>query len=126
VSDDDGTQFGRHVRSLRRARGLTQEVLAGCSGLSADTIRRLEHGSFSPSLETLRKLCLGLGLRLSTLFEAYELGARNESRELVDLIACRTPRELALATKVLRALFDELDAIADEQTDANHDGASEP
>jgi transcriptional regulator with XRE-family HTH domain len=126
VTETDRTPFGRHVRSLRRARGLTQEVLAGRSGLSADTIRRLEHGDFSPSLETLRKLCSGLDLLLSTLFESYELGARNERRELVDLIACRTPRELALATRVLRALFDELDAIANEQTDDPHDDASEP
>ncbi|HLT37925.1 MAG TPA: helix-turn-helix transcriptional regulator [Enhygromyxa sp.] len=109
-----GRNFGRHVRSLRRARGMTQEVLAERSGLSADTIRRLEHGSFSPSLETLRKLCMGLDLMLSTLFESYELGARNESRELVDLLATRTPRELMMATRVLRALFDELDGIAAE------------
>ena len=111
---DQGPKFGRHVRSLRRARGLTQEVLAERSGLSADTIRRLEHGSFSPSLETLRKLCVGLELLLSTLFEAFELGVRNESRELIDLLATRTPRELTLATTVLRALFAELDAIAAE------------
>ena len=104
--------FGRHVRSLRRARGMTQDVLAERSTLSTDTIRRLEHGSFSPSLETLRKLCVGLDLMLSTLFESFELGARNESRELVDLLATRTPRELALATTVLRSPFDELDAIA--------------
>jgi transcriptional regulator with XRE-family HTH domain len=104
-----GRNFGRHVRSLRRARGMTQEVLADRSALSADTIRRLEHGSFSPSLDTLRKLCVGLDLMLSTLFESYELGARNEARELIDLLATRTPRELALATRVLRSLFDELD-----------------
>jgi len=114
----NGRQFGRHVRSLRRARGMTQEVLAERSGLSADTIRRLEHGSFSPSLETLRKLCAGLELLLSTLFESFELGVRNESRELIDLIACRTPRELTLATQVLRALFAELDAMAAEQSEA--------
>ena len=109
-----GRNFGRHVRSLRRARGMTQEVLAERSALSADTIRRLEHGSFSPSLETLRKLCVGLDLMLSTLFESFELGARNESRELADLLATRTPRELVMATRVLRSLFDELDAMADE------------
>ena len=106
--------FGMHVRSLRRARGLTQDALAERSGLSADTIRRLEHGSFSPSLETLRKLCLGLDLMFSTLFESFELGARDESRELVDLLATRSPRELVLATRVLRALFDELDGMTDE------------
>jgi transcriptional regulator with XRE-family HTH domain len=108
---DTGRSFGRHVRSLRRARGMTQEVLAERCGLSADTIRRLEHGSFSPSLDTLRKLCGGLDLMLSTLFESYELGARNEARELIDLLATRGPRELVLATRVLRALFAELDGI---------------
>lgn len=111
---DSGRNFGRHVRSLRRARGMTQEVLAERSGLSADTIRRLEHGSFSPSLDTLRKLCVGLDLMLSTLFESFELGARNETRELIDLIATRSARELILATKVLRALFEELDKVNEE------------
>jgi transcriptional regulator with XRE-family HTH domain len=104
-----GAEFGDHVRRLRGCRGLTQEQLAERSGLSADTIRRLEHGSFSPSLSTLRKLCKGLGLLLSTLFESFELGVRSESRELLDLLACRTPRELVIATRLLRALFDELD-----------------
>jgi hypothetical protein len=42
-------------------------------------------------------------------------GVRNESRELADLLATRTPRELVLATRVLRTLFDELDAIPVEE-----------
>ncbi|HLT35768.1 MAG TPA: helix-turn-helix domain-containing protein [Enhygromyxa sp.] len=117
--------FGRHVLSLRRARGMTQEVLAERSGLAVDTIRRLEHGSFSPSLDTLRKLCMGLDLMLSTLFESFELGARDESRELIDLLATRTPRELILATTVLRSLFDELDAIAEERAAAQRIAAAE-
>jgi transcriptional regulator with XRE-family HTH domain len=128
-----GRNFGRHVRSLRRARGMTQEALADRSGLSADTIRRLEHGSFSPSLDTLRKLCVGLNLMLSTLFESYELGARNEARELIDLLSTRTPRELVLATRVLHSLFDEIDAMAgtrisrfdDEDDDEDEDEPDE-
>jgi transcriptional regulator with XRE-family HTH domain len=107
---------------------MTQEVLAERCGLSADTIRRLEHGSFSPSLDTLRKLCGGLDLMLSTLFESYELGARNEARELIDLLATRGPRELVLATRVLRALFDELDGKStnhdDKSTSTNQDDDS--
>ena len=82
----DGKAFGRHVRSCRKARGYTQETLAETSGLSADTIRRLEHGSFSPSLVTLHKLCAGLDISLSTLFEAYELGERRVHREVLDLL----------------------------------------
>ncbi len=112
-----GKRFGQHIRALRRARGLTQEGLAERSGLSADTIRRLEHGSFSPSLATLRKLCVGFELLLSTLFESFELGERNERRELMDLLASCSPRELSLATRVLRALIDALrrDEVADEE-----------
>lgn len=109
-----GRSFGRHVRSLRRARGLTQEQLAERSGLSTDTIRRLEHGSFSPSLDTLRKLCAGLDLQLHTLFESFELGDRDVTRELRDLILTRRPREIRLACKLLRALFDELDGEGED------------
>ncbi|MFO7568117.1 MAG: helix-turn-helix transcriptional regulator [Enhygromyxa sp.] len=112
-------QFGKHVKSLRRARGHTQEVLAERSGLSPDTIRRLEHGSFSPSLDTLRKLCVGLGISLSCLFETFELGDHNPRRELQDLLSCRSPRELFLAMAVLQALFAELDALAEEREAAS-------
>jgi transcriptional regulator with XRE-family HTH domain len=85
---------------------MTQEVLAERCQLSADTIRRLEHGSFSPSLDTLRKLCGGLDLMLSTLFESYELGERNEARELIDLISTLGKREIAFVTRVLRAVVE--------------------
>jgi transcriptional regulator with XRE-family HTH domain len=115
----EGRKFGRHVRTLRRARGMTQDWLAERSGLSPDTIRRLEHGAFSPSLETLTKLCTGLLLALSTLFESFELGERNQMRELFDLLSTRTPREIKLATNLLRALFDELDEIEVTTDDAD-------
>lgn len=116
-----GKVVGRQVRSLRKARKWTQEDLSDRSGLSADTIRRLEHGSFSPSLETLNKLCSGLNMQLSSFFEAAELGAQNEGQEIRDLLLTRSPRELTLAARVLRALFDELDEIAAEQLAAEDD-----
>lgn len=99
--------FGPLVRSLRRARGLTQERLAARCKLSTDTVRRLEHGAFSPSLDTLIRLGEGLDLLLSTFFECLELGVRNEAREVVDMLSTRTPSELDRALRVLRALFDE-------------------
>ena len=101
---------------------MTQEQLAERSGLSADTIRRLEHGSFSPSLETLRKLGVGLDLLLSTLFESLEVGERDVSRELIDLLTCRSPREVQLATRVLRAVFAELDALSADGSSSVDEG----
>jgi transcriptional regulator with XRE-family HTH domain len=94
---------------------MTQEVLAARCGLSADTIRRLEHGSFSPSLDTLRKLSAGLDLLLSTLFEGYELGVSRKAAELIDLVSSRAEPHVKLATSMVRNLFAELDAL--EQTE---------
>jgi transcriptional regulator with XRE-family HTH domain len=109
-------ELGKHVRALRRARGLTQDVLAERSGLSADTIRRIEHG-FSTSIDTLRKLCSGLGIAPSTMLESFELSRTDERRELFDLIGSRSDQEIALVTRVVRVLLDELDALAAARRD---------
>ena len=106
-----GRSFGRHLRSLRRARGMTQEVLAERCQLSADTIRRLEHGSFSPSLDTLGKLCTGLDLQLSTLFESYELGDPNFKLQIFDLLWLRPPAQRAFGYRMLRSILELLDAL---------------
>ena len=106
--------FGRHIRSLRRARGMTQDRLAEKSDVAVDTVRRLEAGSFSPSLDTLTKVGTGMNLRLSTMFESCEIGATEGTRELADLLASRSRRDQELAGRVLRSLFDELDARAAE------------
>ena len=112
-------EFGRHVRSLRRARGLTQESLAEKCGVAVDTVRRLESGSFSPSLDTLTKIGIGMNLWLSTMFKSCELGGASDNRELMDLIATRSSRDLELASGVLRSLFDELDARSAEVGDGD-------
>ena len=102
----DKRAFGRHVRQLRRARGQTQEVLAEDTGLSADTIRRLEHGSFSPSLETLGKVCNGLDLQLSTLFGSFELRDRDIDREVADALMGLSDCQRDTVLKIARHLRD--------------------
>jgi transcriptional regulator with XRE-family HTH domain len=103
--------LGRHIKSLRKARGMSQERLAEKSGLSADSIRRLEHGSFSPSLETLGKLCAGLDLLMSTLFDSLELAETNGCKTLVDLVASRSPQEVIFILGVVRAVINEMDRV---------------
>lgn len=93
----DPADFGRHVKAMRRVRRMTQEDLAAASCLSPDSIRRLERGTFSPSLKTLHRLCEGLRLRIDTLFSSYY--------EIED--GSRTPAEIAAREDVLR-----LDSVA--------------
>ena len=110
--DPNTLRFGKHIRSLRKARGLTQEALAKRSQLAADTIRRLEHGSFSPTLTTVRKLSGGLGIQLSTLFESMSAGdGRNVDLEtLIGLLRAKPELPvgaiLAMVLEMLRS--DEL------------------
>ena len=99
------------------ARGWTQESLAEKSGLSVDTVRRLEKGAFSPGLDTLRKLCGGLDLQLSTLFESYDLNASARMREIVDLVGSRSDRDLEFGLDLLRAAYARLDAREEEEDD---------
>ena len=101
-----GRKFGAHMRDLRLARGLTQEVLAERSDLSVDAVRRIERGAFSPSLETTSKLAHGLNTSLRTLFETFGRERRDEVAELCDYLASRTGREVRMASRVIRAMFE--------------------
>ena len=104
-------RFGAYLRSLRKVRGLTQDVLAIRSGLASDTIRRLESGKFSGSIDTLRKLAYGMDLSLATVFDGFEIGACDVRREIADLLACRPEHQLRAGLRVLRLVLEEVDAL---------------
>lgn len=97
-------RFGRHIRSLRKARGLTQEQLAERAGLAPDTIRRLEHGSFSPSVNTLEKVCVGFNLRMSRLFEGAEYGEDPGPRDLIEALSVLNRAELRALREFIKVL----------------------
>ena len=103
-------RLGEHIKRLREVRRLTQDELATRSNLAADTIRRLEHQEFSPSLRTLRKVCKGLGISVAALFNSLELSdsGRGLSR-ITDLLVGRSPAELQLVERVLTSLLGGLD-----------------
>lgn len=105
IYDIDPEIFGRHVRSLRKARGLTQEQLARRAGLSSDTIRRLENATFSPSLNTLVSLSRGLELCLKTVLESLDLGELRKRDELLELVRGCSDEEIALIVRVVKVLI---------------------
>lgn len=105
------------------ARGLTQEALAERADLACDTVRRLEHGSFSPSLDTLAKLVVGLDSSLATLFAALEGSDDATAREILGTAKRMTGPELALAVRVLTLLAAMLRIVAgsDDGQDGDHE-----
>jgi transcriptional regulator with XRE-family HTH domain len=56
------TRAGAQLRSLRLAAGLTQLDLAAQSGVTHESISRLELGTRSPRAATIRRLADALGV----------------------------------------------------------------
>lgn len=103
-------RLGAHVKRLREVRRLTQEQLAARSDLASDTISRLEHEEFSPSLRTLRKVCKGLGISVAAMFNALELSEPSEHMlRITTLLVGRSVADLQVSERVLTELLDGLD-----------------
>ena len=63
--------FGRRLRELRKARGLTQEALAESADLSGNHISDLELGLKVPSLTILVRLSLALDVATPELLSDF-------------------------------------------------------
>ena len=63
----------------------------------------------APNIDTLVRLCAGLDLLVSTFFAALELPDNDVTRDVIDLLGTRPPREQTLAINMLRALVANLD-----------------
>lgn len=62
--------FGRRVRVLRIARGLSQEDLADLAGIHRTYLSSLERGQRNVGLDNIHALAVALGVKTSELFEA--------------------------------------------------------
>ncbi len=67
-SSDILIRFGRRVRELRKAKGLSQEDFAAECGLDRTYISGIERGRRNVSLINVRAIARGLGTSISDLF----------------------------------------------------------
>ena len=74
-----------HLRERRFELGLTQQQVADAAGTSHTAISRLEKGTHTPQLETLRRIAAVLNDELVICFERVEVG--EIEREYVALVA---------------------------------------
>jgi transcriptional regulator with XRE-family HTH domain len=65
----DPTELARRVKELRRAGGLSREVLAVRAGLALRTLVRIENAEGKPREATLRVLAAGLGVTFDELLD---------------------------------------------------------
>ena len=68
--------LGNRIREYRKERGFSQEILAVKSGVSTNTISRIEGGQMAMSVGILQKIVKALGVDANTL-----LGVSTEVNE---------------------------------------------
>ncbi|MFC0681282.1 protein kinase [Lysobacter korlensis] len=84
VAEDSALPFGDHLRSLRKAKGFTQEELAERAGMTANGISALERGTRTrPYPHTIRVLSQALGLTPAE-HAAFLAAAHDESAHEVE------------------------------------------
>jgi transcriptional regulator with XRE-family HTH domain len=98
---------GRNIRGARKATGLSQFQLAERSGLSTDFIGKVERGTTSPSLESLKAIADALHLPLRDLFEGEPgLGQGDATfMELVQLCRGCAKEDVELLVAMARLIF---------------------
>lgn len=62
--------FGKRLRELRQAAGLSQEALGDLAGLSRGYISEIENGKRNVALENIQKLARALKINPARFFES--------------------------------------------------------
>lgn len=78
LSSVDARKMGERLRKLRSERELTINDLATKAGLSVGIISQIERGLSNPSMKTLQRLRVALGVNLWELLSANEPTTEND------------------------------------------------
>ncbi len=70
--DSPAVTIGSRIRTLRRARGLTQDTLAVSTGVSRSAVAQWETGRAGQMSGKLRRIAEALGVSVSMLKEGWE------------------------------------------------------
>ena len=98
--------FPQRLLSLRKAKGLTQQVLADEVGIHVVQIRRYEGGDAQPTLEVIRKLAIALSSSADALvFDHDEREPSDDLKMQFESISRFTQEEKKVAKKVLDSLI---------------------
>ncbi|HUR53323.1 MAG TPA: helix-turn-helix domain-containing protein, partial [Gemmataceae bacterium] len=64
--------LGNAIRERRKALGLTLSNMSDRTGVSLGYLSQIELGKNSASIETLYRICLALGMKMSELFQSVQ------------------------------------------------------
>lgn len=97
---------GLRIKELRRAKGMSQEMLAEKTGISSKYLSSIERGKENPTLETLIRLAEALSIELAEVFNfSHEGKSAKELRVFItDLLKSSSDERLKLTAKIVKAI----------------------
>lgn len=103
--------FPERLATLRKKKGMTQQVLADAIELHISQLKRYEAGSSQPTLDVLRKLAIELSVSADMLlFDKDERGPDDELRLQFEALQQFSPKDKEVAKSVLESLILKHDA----------------
>lgn len=104
------TQLGQKINKLRKDKGLTAESLAEICEVTTATIRHVEAGRRSMSLEFLIKLCNALEVTSDYLLsEQFTFERHPDKHDIFKRLDALTPKQLDLLDEMITAVLDHTD-----------------
>src|ERR1700753_3881907 len=77
VAELPEAKVGLRMKHRRLLKGLTLKALAESAACSESMLSRIENGTGNPSINTLHRIALALGVPVSGLFQDDEAGEHN-------------------------------------------------
>ncbi len=87
LKDNILTKLGEKIKSIRKGKGIKIKQLSSRSGLTESSISMIENGKISPSITTINKIALALGVHPIEFFETerhkrWVITKKNEREQL--------------------------------------------
>lgn len=99
-------RLGRAVHEKRKALKLTQTELAERSGVTEQTIRKIEHGNGNPQLSVLGPLITDLQIDPTEIFYSRENTEASVRKPLEILLSECSDRQIIELLPVFKAVID--------------------
>ncbi len=107
TGENEHVFLGRRIRTLRNAKGWTQEELGNQADINYKFLGEVERGQQNPSFNVLVKISSALGVELPELFRLEQhISDRNEIESRIGQIIKAIPTEgLSQILLILRILY---------------------
>jgi transcriptional regulator with XRE-family HTH domain len=98
--------IGARIRSLREAKGMTQEKLAEVMDINSKYLSNIERGKENPTLDMLIKFADALKVEMWEMFDfGHEVGIKELKETLTKFMKEADEEKLKAAVKLLRAVM---------------------